>query len=117
MAPHVVAEGGSAAPEGLKKNPALVVTADHNIKVEEAPIRQPGPGEALIHVRATGICGSDIHFWKHGRIGDLVVAGDCILGHEPAGEVIQVGEGVEKLKIGKRHMVIACLTFIPDLYL
>jgi L-iditol 2-dehydrogenase len=85
----------------LKKNPALVVSADHQIRMQEAPVRQPGRGEALIHVRATGICGSDIHFWKHGQIGDLVVAGDCILGHEPAGEVIQVGEGVEGLEIGK----------------
>ena len=100
MAPHVVAENVSMS-TSLRKNPALVVSADHHIRMQEAPIRQPGPGEALVHVRATGICGSDIHFWKHGQIGDLVVAGDCILGHEPAGEVIQVGEGVEGLEIGK----------------
>lgn len=43
---------------------------------------------------------SDIHFWKTGRIGSLVVEGDCILGHEAAGVVLQVGEGVNNLKPG-----------------
>lgn len=38
-------------------NPSLQVTADHRIKLEEAPIQEPGPGEVLIHVKTTGICG------------------------------------------------------------
>jgi L-iditol 2-dehydrogenase len=38
-------------------NPSLIVTADHRIKVEEAPVYAPGPGEVLLHVKATGICG------------------------------------------------------------
>lgn len=38
-------------------NPALKVTADHRIKMEEAPIQEPGPGEVLIHIKTTGICG------------------------------------------------------------
>lgn len=83
------------------KNPSLVVTADHTLKIEDAPILEPGPGEVLLHVRATGICGSDIHFWRHGKIGDLVVEGDCILGHESAGEVVKLGPGVETLNIGE----------------
>ncbi|CAG9949048.1 unnamed protein product [Clonostachys rosea f. rosea IK726] len=49
-----------------------------------SPIHEPGPGEVLLHIKVTGICGSDVHFWKHGRIGDLTIDGDCILGHEPA---------------------------------
>jgi hypothetical protein len=48
------------------------------------------------------ISSSDIHFWKTGRIGSLVVEGDCILGHEAAGVVLQVGEGVTDLKPGIR---------------
>jgi len=43
---------------------------------------------------------SDIHFWKRGRIGSLVVEGDCILGHEAAGVVLECGEGVTSLKPG-----------------
>lgn len=38
-------------------NPSLKVTADHRIKMEEAPIQEPGPGEVLIHIKTTGICG------------------------------------------------------------
>ena len=45
---------------------------------------------------------SDIHFWKTGRIGPLVVEDDCILGHEAAGVVLQCGEGVRNLKPGRR---------------
>jgi L-iditol 2-dehydrogenase len=38
-------------------NPSLMVTADHNLKVEEAPVYAPGKGEVLLHIRATGVCG------------------------------------------------------------
>lgn len=81
-------------------NPSLQVTKDHTLKMEEAPVYAPAKGEVLLHIKATGVCGSDIHFWKHGRIGSLVVEGDCILGHEAAGVVLQCGEGVSNLKIG-----------------
>jgi L-iditol 2-dehydrogenase len=86
-------------------NPSLHVTADHNLKSVDAPVYAPGPGEALVHIKATGICGSDIHFWKTGRIGSLVFEGDCIIGHEASGVVLQCGEGVNHLKPGKRTMI------------
>ena len=44
-------------PKTSHPNPSLQVTADHCIKMQEAPVREPGPGEALIHVKRTGICG------------------------------------------------------------
>ncbi|KAK8010051.1 sorbitol dehydrogenase-like protein [Apiospora arundinis] len=86
-------------------NPALQVTADHQIKMVEAPVEQPGPGQVLLHIKATGICGSDIHFWKAGRIGTLVIEGDCILGHEASGIVLKCGEAVTNLKVGDRVAV------------
>ncbi|KAL8381936.1 hypothetical protein RB595_005950 [Gaeumannomyces hyphopodioides] len=89
----------------LLPNPSLQVTADHQLKQVEAPVPSPGPREVLIHVKATGICGSDVHFWKTGRIGTLVVEGDCILGHEAAGVVLKCGEGVTNLKTGDRVAV------------
>jgi len=46
---------------------------------------------------------SDIHFWKTGAIGTCRVEGDCILGHEAAGVVLRVGEGVRDLKAGKER--------------
>ncbi|KAF1812253.1 GroES-like protein [Eremomyces bilateralis CBS 781.70] len=83
-------------------NPSIQVTADHQIKQVNAPVYAPGRGEVLLHIKATGVCGSDIHFWKTGRIGSLVVEGDCILGHEAAGIVLKCGEGVTDLKPGDR---------------
>ncbi|KAF7545600.1 hypothetical protein G7Z17_g9050 [Cylindrodendrum hubeiense] len=83
-------------------NPSLQVTADHNLKTVDAPVYAPKAGEVLVHVKATGICGSDVHFWKTGRIGSLVFEGDCIIGHESAGVVIRCGEGVKDLKPGDR---------------
>ncbi|KAF4313756.1 Sorbitol dehydrogenase [Botryosphaeria dothidea] len=79
-------------------NPSLQVTADHRIKLEEAPIQEPGPGEVLIHVKTTGICGSDIHFWHRGRIGTLTIDGDCILGHEASGVVLRAHPTVTHLR-------------------
>ncbi|KAH6899811.1 chaperonin 10-like protein [Thelonectria olida] len=83
-------------------NPSLVVTADHNLKAVDAPVYAPKAGEVLVHVKATGICGSDVHFWKTGRIGTLVFEGDCIIGHEAAGVVVRCGDGVKDLKPGDR---------------
>ncbi|CRK04263.1 hypothetical protein BN1708_009644 [Verticillium longisporum] len=83
-------------------NPSLQVTADHRIKTVEAPVLAPKKGEVLLQIKATGVCGSDIHFWKSGRIGTLVVEGDCIIGHEAAGVVIRVGEGITNFVPGDR---------------
>ncbi|KAJ6104797.1 hypothetical protein N7523_011117 [Penicillium sp. IBT 18751x] len=86
-------------------NPSLQVTADHQLKSVNAPVYAPGRGEVLVHIKATGICGSDIHFWKTGRIGSLVFEGDCIIGHEASGIVLECGEGVNNLKAGDRVAV------------
>lgn len=83
------------------KNPSLVVTSDHTIRMEEASVLEPGAGEVLLHVRTSGICGSDVHFWRHGCIGDLTVDGDCILGHEASGDVVKLGPGVIGLTVGE----------------
>ncbi|KAF8347887.1 chaperonin 10-like protein [Amanita rubescens] len=70
------------------------------------PRNTPCPGQVLVHVRATGICGSDVHFWQHGRIGDSMVVTDEH-GHESAGEVVEVGEGVSQWKVGDRVAIEA----------
>jgi L-iditol 2-dehydrogenase len=112
MAPSVLADQPIQAPvvesqalyrsvlKASHPNPSLQVTADHNLKSVDAPVYAPGHGEVLLHIKATGICGSDIHFWKTGRIGSLVFEGDCIIGHEASGVVLQCGEGVGNLKPG-----------------
>ncbi|KAJ9301144.1 hypothetical protein DTO271G3_1279 [Paecilomyces variotii] len=87
---------------GPYRNLSLQVTPDHQLKLVDAPIYQPGPGEVLLHIKATGVCGSDIHFWKSGRIGPLEFKSDFIIGHEAAGVVLQCGENVTNFKRGDR---------------
>lgn len=48
-----------------------------------------------------GICGSDVHYWQHGRIGDFIVNAPMVLGHEASGVVSKVGEGVSNLNVGR----------------
>ncbi len=57
---------------------------------------------ALVHVRATGVCGSDVHFWKHAGLGPWKIEHQCALGHESGGIVVAVGEGVDNVKPGDR---------------
>lgn len=58
--------------------------------------------QVLVHVEQTGICGSDVHYWKAGRIGKYVVNGPMVLGHESSGTVVEVGDEVPGLKPGDR---------------
>ena len=56
--------------------------------------------EVQLAMQCVGICGSDVHYWKHGRIGDFIVKSPMIVGHEAAGVVSALGEGVSHLKVG-----------------
>jgi L-iditol 2-dehydrogenase len=57
----------------------------------------PGPGEVLVKIRCVGICGSDMHWYLDGHIGACQVSYPQVLGHEPAGEIVAAGAGVEVL--------------------
>lgn len=82
---------------------AVVLERQGVINVREVPeIGDPGPGELLIEPRTVGICGSDLHYVQHGRIGHFVVTGPMILGHEASGVVVGVGDGVGDFKVGDR---------------
>lgn len=73
-----------------------------DVRLEERPVPRPGPGEVLVRVVRVGVCGSDVHYFTHGRIGDYVVRAPMILGHECAGIIEEAGEGVSHLKAGDR---------------
>lgn len=81
-------------------NIAVHTNPQHDLHLVEGDVPEPGPSDCLVHVRATGICGSDVHFWKHGRIGPMVVCGENGLGHESAGVVVRVGQNVTRFKPG-----------------
>ncbi len=93
------------------KNQAAVLYAPHDIRIEERPVPRPGPGEVLIEITAVGVCGSDVHYYEHGRIGSYVVHQPLILGHESAGVIMAIGEGVSNSRIGER---VAIEPGIPD---
>ena len=67
-----------------------------DVRVEEMPAPKIGSGEALVKVMASGICGSDVMEWYRAQKAPLV------LGHEIAGEVVEVGDGVTSCKVGDR---------------
>ncbi len=87
-------------PEGMMK--AVYLVEAGKFAQKEVPVPQPGPREVLVAVKSCGVCGSDIHFYEHGRIGDFVVREPVILGHECAGEVVALGPDVGTLKVGDR---------------
>jgi L-iditol 2-dehydrogenase len=70
--------------------------------LREAPVPRPGLREVLVAIKSVGVCGSDIHYYEHGRIGEFVVEKPIILGHECAGEVVELGPEVRTLKVGDR---------------
>jgi len=76
------------------------LVALEKIELRRDPKPKPGPGEVLLRVRAVGVCGSDVHYFKNGRIGDNRVKFPFIIGHEFAGEVVQLGPGVTGLEKG-----------------
>src|SRR5215216_7888499 len=83
-------------------NRAAVLTRPGEIVVEDRPIPEPGPREVLVEIASVGVCGSDIHYYEHGRIGPFVVNAPLILGHESAGRVAAVGDEVTKHAVGDR---------------
>ena len=69
---------------------------------EQRPIPVPKDDEVLVKLEYVGICGSDLHYYESGAIGDYVVEPPLVLGHEPGGTVVEVGANVKHLKVGDR---------------
>jgi D-xylulose reductase len=97
-----------------EKNPAFVLNKVKDVSIEERPIpKLESPYHVKVHVKATGyfespqalisrICGSDVHYYTEGRIGDFVVKKPMILGHESAGIISEVGSKVTNVKVGDK---------------
>ncbi|MFC6862042.1 NAD(P)-dependent alcohol dehydrogenase [Halomicroarcula sp. GCM10025817] len=79
-----------------------VLVEPTDFELTDRPRPEPAPDEVLVAVRDIGICGSDVHYYEHGRIGDYVVENPLVLGHESAGEVVAVGDEVRNLAAGDR---------------
>jgi L-iditol 2-dehydrogenase len=76
------------------------LTSLRHVELQERPMPAPAAGEVLIRVRSGGICGSDLHYYEHGKIGNQVVQYPMILGHEIGGGIVESGPGVSAFKVG-----------------
>ena len=73
---------------------ALVLEKQHELSLRDIDLPlEAGPGEVKIKLHTVGICGRDVHYYTHGKIGPFVVNAPMVLGHEAAGTVVEVGAG------------------------
>lgn len=89
----------AAAPRSMRVN---VLAATGVMKLEQRDVPRPAGGQVLVKVGSVGICGSDVHYYRHGRIADYVVHKPLILGHEAGGVIVAVGDRVAADRIGQR---------------
>ncbi len=83
-------------------NLAAVLHGICDLRIEERPMPEPGPGEVLVEIASVGVCGSDVHYYEHGRIGDFVVHAPLVLGHEASGVVVASGARATRVPVGTR---------------
>jgi len=92
---------------------ALVLEEKLRLSIREISLPlSMGPRDVRIRIGRVGICGSDVHYYTHGRIGPFVVNAPMVLGHEAAGIVVEVGSDVNDLKVGDR---VCMEPGIPDM--
>ena len=92
---------------------ALVLERKRELSLRDIDLkRDVGPDEVAIRIHTVGICGSDVHYYTHGGIGDYIVRDPMVLGHEASGVVENVGENVQTLKVGDR---VCMEPGVPDL--
>jgi L-idonate 5-dehydrogenase len=85
---------------------ALVIHAPGDLRVEDVPTPAVGPRQLRVRIRAGGICGSDLHYFQHGGFGTIRIKEPMVLGHEVAGVIEEVGEGVRDFALGE-HIAIS----------
>ncbi len=85
------------------KTQALVLERQHELALRDIDLPDTlGPDEVRIAIHTVGICGSDVHYYTHGRIGPFVVNAPMVLGHEASGVVTEIGANVKALQPGDR---------------
>ena len=81
---------------------AAELIATHQFRLAEMSDTDPGPGEVQVRVAAVGVCGSDIHYYSEGAVGDTPCVFPMVMGHEPSGTVVKCGAGVTGWHAGDR---------------
>lgn len=81
---------------------ASVLVRAGELTIETRPVPTPAPDQVIVRVNAVGICGSDVHYFHEGRIGDFVVEEPLVLGHEAGGTIVAVGADIDDSRLGER---------------
>ncbi|KAG2213110.1 hypothetical protein INT47_011259 [Mucor saturninus] len=91
----------------VASNLSAVLYAPGDLRMEQTAIEEPNEDEVQINIRATGICGSDLHYYHQSKIGTRVLerSNPMILGHESSGIVTKVGSKVAQLSVGDRVVI------------
>lgn len=84
---------------------ASVLVRAGELTVETRPVPTPAADQVIVRVNAVGICGSDVHYFHEGRIGDFVVEEPLVLGHEAGGTIVAVGADIDGSRLGERVSV------------
>jgi L-idonate 5-dehydrogenase len=80
---------------------AIVIHAARDLRIEERDIEKLAPGQVSVKLATGGICGSDLHYFNHGGFGTIRLKEPMILGHEVAGHITALGEGVTGMQVGQ----------------
>ncbi len=83
----------------------ITAHAAKDLRLEDHPEPAFGAGQVLVQMETGGICGSDLHYYNHGGFGPIQLKEPMILGHEVAGRIIEIGDGVTNLAVGQRVAV------------
>src|SRR6202162_3168606 len=84
---------------------ACLIRGAQDSQIESRSAPHPSAGEVIVRFGAGGICGSDLHYYHEGRVGNFELREPMVLGHEVAGEIVEIGEGVTKVRPGQRAAV------------
>lgn len=89
----------------MRKGKAAYLLGKRKFVIDECEIPECKDDEVLVRIRAIGICGSDVHYFLDGRIGDQIVPEKFIIGHEASGEIFEAGKNVKSVKKGDRVVI------------
>jgi L-iditol 2-dehydrogenase len=91
-----------SVPGTPRSNRAVVLHGPRDLRIEDRPVPSLGSHDLLVEVAAVGVCGSDVHYYEHGRIGARVVRSPLVIGHEACGRVVEIGEQAGPRELGQR---------------
>ncbi len=80
---------------------SIVIHGPKDLRIEDQEVGPPEPGEVQVAMAAGGICGSDLHYYNHGGFGAIKLREPMVLGHEVAGYITALGQGVAGFEIGQ----------------